>query len=258
MERADQLIAASDRIAAAYDAIASGYDAQLERNPVAAYMRKRLHLHFVSTFRPGERVLDFTAGTGLDALFLAAQGIQVSAIDASPRMIAELQKNAARCGLHIESCVLLAERLDEPEGYYCGAVSTFAGLNTIQDMPRLAAALAYSIRPHGRVVLHGLNEFCLWQVAANLLQHHGNRNGILRIGEESVQHRLYNPSALWRQAFAPYFRVHDMYALSMIAAPPLLKRFPRIATPVFGVDRFLGRIFPGAGDFFVLDLERRS
>ena len=258
MERADQLIAASDRIAVAYDAIASDYDSQLEQNPVATYMRKRLHLHFLSTFRAGERVLDFTAGTGLDAIFLASQGIQVSTIDASPRMIAELQKTAAQSGLQIDARVLLAEQMDEPDAFYDGAISTFAGLNTIQDMPKLAAALAHSLRPCGHVILHGLNEVCWWQVAANLSQRRADRNGKLRIGVESVQHRLYNPSALWRQVFAPYFSVHQMYALSVIAAPPLLKRFPRIAPLVFGVDPLLGKIFPGAGDFFVLDLERRT
>jgi 2-polyprenyl-3-methyl-5-hydroxy-6-metoxy-1,4-benzoquinol methylase len=251
------MIAAGDRIAVAYDAIAAEYDVQLERNPVAAYMRKRLHRHFAATFHPGDRVLDLTAGTGLDALFLAAQGIQVSALDVSSRMIAELQRNAAKSGLHIEARVLSAEYMDEPGGYYAGAISTFAGLNTIHDMPALAESLAHSLHPHGRVILHGLNEFCLWQAAANLLRRHADRDGMLRIGGEGVQHRLYAPLALWRQAFAPYFRLRQAYALSVVAAPPFIKRFPRIAPFVFQVDRLLGYAFPSSGDFFVLDLERR-
>lgn len=258
MASPEHMIAASNRIVVAYDAIASEYEGQLERNPVATYMRNRLHLHFVSTFRPGDRVLDFTAGTGLDAIFLSEHGIRVSAFDASSRMIEELQKKAARCGLHIDARVLLAERMDEPEGYYAGAISTFAGLNTIQDMPQLGHALAHSIRPHGHVILHGLNDLCLWQAVADLLQRRASRNGRLCIGGENVQHRLYSPLILWRQAFAPYFRVCHMYALSVVAAPPLLKQFPRIAPLVLGVDRLLGNVFPGAGDFFVLDLERRS
>jgi hypothetical protein len=124
-------------------------------------------------------------------------------------------------------------------------------------MPALAESLAHSLGPFGRVILHGLNEFCLWQAAANLLRRRADREGTLRIGGKSVQHRLYSPFALWRQAFAPYFRVHEAYALSVIAAPPLIKRFPRTAHPVFGIDRLLGKAFPGSGDFFVLDLERR-
>lgn len=254
----EHMSAASDQVAVAYDVIAAEYAVQLERNPVAVYMRKRLHRHFVSTFRPGDRVLDFTAGTGLDALFLAEQGIQVSALDVSSRMIAELEKNADRCGLHVEARVIAAERMDEPEGYYAGAISTFAGLNTIRDMPRLAESLAHSLRPNGRVILHGLNEFCLWQSAANFLRRRADRDGILRIGGASVQHRLYSPFALWRHAFAPYFQLRHAYALSVIAAPPFVMRFPRIAPLVFRVDRLLGQAFPGSGDFFVLDLERRA
>lgn len=257
MARPEHMIAVGDRIAVAYDAIATEYEVQLERNPVAAYMRRRLHRHFAATFRPGDCVLDLTAGTGLDALFLAGQGIQVSALDVSSRMIAELQQNAAKSGLHIEARVLAAEQMDGPEGYYAGAISTFAGLNTIQDMPALAQSLAHSLRPHGRVILHGLNEFCLWQAAANLLRRRAERDGVLRVGGASVQHRLYSPFALWRQAFAPYFQVRQAYALSVVAAPPFIKRFPQTAPLVFQVDQLLGWAFPSSGDFFVLDLERR-
>ncbi len=232
-------------IARAYDAIAPEYDAQLARNPVAAEMRRQLHAHFARVFHPGDRVLDFTAGTGADALYLAARGIAVTALDASPGMIAELRRNAARRGVRIEARVLAAEHLSKLDAQFDGAISTFAGLNTIDDLPRLARDLAARVKPRGRVILHALSATCLW--------HRPSR--FWKPGRSLVRHRLYNPFEL-RGAFIPYFGTREIYALSVIAAPAVVNRLPRVAPLIFRLDRALGKLFPARGDFFVLDLER--
>jgi ubiquinone/menaquinone biosynthesis C-methylase UbiE len=252
-----RMIATNDDVARVFDGIAAEYEAQLARNPVAGYMRAELHAQFARTFHCGEHILDFTAGTGIDAFFLAARGVRVTAIDISPAMIAELQRRIARRGWQIETRVLAAEHLSALGEHYDGAVSTFAGLNTILDMPRLAEDLARVIRPGGRVILHGLSEFCLWQATANVLRRRGERNGALCIGGERVAHFLYNPFALWRAAFAPHFKLRQAYGLSVVAAPALITRIGQIAPAVFWADRIVGRMLPATGDFFVLDLERR-
>ncbi len=232
-------------IARAYDAIAAEYDAQLARNPVAAEMRRQLHAHFDCVFRRGDCVLDFTAGTGADALYLAARGISVTALDASPGMIAELHRNAARRGVQVQARVLAAEHLSEFDAHFDGAISTFAGLNTIDDLPRLARDLAARVKPRGRVILHVLNATCLW--------HRPSR--FWKPGKSLVPHRLYNPFEV-SAAFIPYFSAREVYALSVIAAPAVVKRLPRVVPLIFRLDRMLGRLFPARGDFFVLDLER--
>ena len=78
------------------------------------------------------------------------------------------------------------------------------------------------------------------------------------IGKQIVQHRVYNPFALWRIAFADYFDVRRVYGLSVVAGLPLMKRFPCAGHPLFALDRILGRVFPAAGDFFVIELEKRD
>ena len=246
-------------VARAYDAIASDYDAQLAENPVASWMRGILWEHFVRTFPPRGRILDLAAGTGADACFLASRGFQVTALDASAGMIAEMERKAARRGLQIDARVLPAEHLNELQvGEFDGVISTFAGLNTIENMPRLASDLAACVKPRGRVVLHALNAFCLWESVANLLQHRGKRDGALRVGVESIPHRLYNPYTLWQSSFAPYLKLRQVYGLSLIAAPALVKRWPNFAPALFRMDLLLGNLIPIAGDFFVMDLERRD
>ncbi len=248
----------STDVAHVFDGVAAEYEAQLARNPVAGYMRAELHAHFARTFHRGDHVLDFTAGTGIDAFLLAARGVRVTAIDISPAMIAELRKNLVRRGLPIDARVLAAERLSELEERYDGAISTFAGLNLIADLPRVEENLARAVRPGGCVILHGLNRFCLWQAAASALRHRGERGGALRVGGERVAHFLYDPFALWRAAFAPHFKLRQAYGLSVVAAPALVERTGRLAPAIFLADRITGRILPAAGDFFVLDLERRA
>lgn len=248
-------------ISRAYDAIAHEYDAHLAADPVAGYMRMRLHQHLARIFQPGDCVLDLSAGTGADALYLAALGARVTALDASPDMIAQLRQSAAQRGLQVEAHVLLAERLAELDVYELdGAISTFAGLNTMDNLPRLAQNLAERLKPHGRVLLHALSAFCLWKRFA----HHGEsrpyRQDVyeVSIGGQIVPHRMYNPFTLWRMAFADYFDIRRVYALSVVASLPLVKRFPLAMHPLFALDRIAGHVLPAAGDFFVVELEKRE
>src|SRR5512143_1385181 len=142
-------------VARAYDQLARDYNLQLARNPVAGYMRTQLQAHLLRVFNAGDRVLDFTAGTGLDAHFLALHGIHVTALDASPLMIAELQQSIAGQALPIETRVLPAERLIElAADNFDGAITTFAGLNTITDRLQFASDLSSRLRPDSQLVIH--------------------------------------------------------------------------------------------------------
>jgi SAM-dependent methyltransferase len=247
-------------VARAYDAIAHEYDAHLASDPVAGYMRARLHEHMRCLFHPGDQVLDLTAGTGTDACYLAALGVQVTALDASPGMVAELKQTAARRGVQVDARMMPAECLDELDVRDLdGVISTFAGLNTMDDLPRLAQNLAERLKPHGRVLVHALNAFCLWKWVTDS-KGKPRREGIwqITIGGQVVPHRVYNPFALWRTAFAEQFDLRRAYALSVVAGLPLVKRFSFAAGPLFALDRIMGQMFPATGDFFVVELEKRD
>jgi SAM-dependent methyltransferase len=246
-------------IAQAYDRVASHYNAQLAQNPVAEYMRAQLQAHLAHVFQSGDRVLDFTAGTGLDACFLAKRAIVVTALDASPLMIAELQTASLEQSLTIEAQVLPAERLNELDARdFDGAISTFAGLNTIDNLSQLAAELHARLKPGGRLIVHALNAFCFWQWSAAILRGRPRRRHIeTDVGGQLIHHQLYSPDNLWRTHFAAHFDRQSVYALSVVAAPAIVIRWPRLACSLFALDRIIGRIVPAAGDFFVMDLMRR-
>ena len=248
-------------LARAHDALAPTYDDALARNPVAVWTRAQLWTHYARVFPPNARLLDFAAGTGADALHLAQGGAQVVALDVSAGMIAELQRRAAKRALRLDARVLPAEALGDLEiGEFDGALAAFGGLNTIDHLPRLSKNLARLLKPRGRVIVHALNSFCIWETVNRIL--HGQlplpRNELTEIGGELVPHHFYDPFAVWREAFAPEFALREVYALSVIVAPTWIRRVDRIAPLVLSLDRLVGRALPNGGDFFVMDLEKRA
>jgi ubiquinone/menaquinone biosynthesis C-methylase UbiE len=245
----------------AYDAAAAQYDATLAQNPVAVRMRECLWKHYTRVFPANARVLDFTAGTGADALFLTLRGMPVVASDISPGMLAELQRRAAEAHLEIETRVLAAEALDQFDvGAFDGAISGFAGLNTIENLPQLAHNLARVLKPRGRVILHALNSFCAWETLNHIahLRAPRARTAQTQIGGERVTLRFYNPRLLYQGTFASKFVLREIYALSVLAAPTWIQRAGSLAPMLWQLDCALGRWFPAMGDFFVMDLEKRS
>ncbi len=244
--------------AEAYDALADRYDEQMARNPVAQYMRREVQSHLARLYKPGNRVVDFTAGTGQDACFLAGRGVSVTALDASPGMIAELARAVSNAGLSVEFRVLTADRLGQLAGAgFDGAFSTFAGLNTVEDMPALARNLHACVRPRGQVLLHALNRFCLWESIARRSRGARAARRVM-VGGRPVLHQFYDPVELWRDAFQPYFDLRLMHGLSVVAWPRLVSRFPPARETLFSIDRLVGDWFPTAGDMFLLVMERRD
>jgi SAM-dependent methyltransferase len=101
----------------------------------------------------GGRVLELGIGTGRIALPLAARGVPVSGIDASPAMVAALRRKAGAAALDV---VLGDMSEDLPEGPFS---VVFAAFNTLFNLPTADAqarcmALAESrLSAEGRLVI---------------------------------------------------------------------------------------------------------
>ena len=120
----------------------------------------------------------------------------------------------------------------------------------IENTPRLDAMPRASSR--GRVIIHALNAFGSGEQGTS----RGNAT-LLRVGGENYPApAVQSVFQLWRAAFAPHFEVRQIYALSVNAAPAVVKRIRRSGAPlIFSIDRNGGKLFPALGDFFVMDLE---
>jgi SAM-dependent methyltransferase len=225
---------------AAYDAIAAEYETQVAPS---SWVRQRLWQRLDALFPAGSRVLDVTAGTGLDARYLVARGVAVTACDLSPGMLAELSRKEPSVPVRVADCNRLSEA--NLAGPFDGLISTFAGLNAAAGLDGLARAAARLVRPGGVLLLHVLGRRRLgWR-----------RRRSVRIAGVDVPHRLWSHREL-RRAFASGF------SLSRVSGQGILR-------PVDDPGRFAYRdrweravsdlpVFRALGTFVSLELIRRG
>jgi SAM-dependent methyltransferase len=210
------------QIAAAYDALAGDYDSQLAR---AQWIRARLWDRLDVLFPAGSKVLDVTAGTGLDAVHLLDRGVQVVAGDLSSEMLAQLTARAAA----VDSRVLNFNRLDHEkfDQKFDGIISTFAGLNTSADLRPFAASAAALLEGGGVLFVHLLNRWPALEILGSFFQLNWragwnslvSKERMVKFGEMSVPHYLYSPLSLYRHVFAPYFHLQRIEAQGLLAVP---------------------------------------
>jgi 2-polyprenyl-3-methyl-5-hydroxy-6-metoxy-1,4-benzoquinol methylase len=255
-------------IGRAYDAIAAEYDSQLRGD---AWMRRRLHLDYAAAFEPGMRVLDVGCGTGIDAQFLARRGVCVVGIDTSAEMLAQCRDRMARSGLadRVEARELLIQELHVlGDQQFDGIISAFASLNTVPHLLPFARDAARLVRPGGRMILHMLNRFSLWEflgyvgrgdwmAAENVGR---ERRRVFTIGGQPVQHTVYFAREAYRRYFMAGFSLRRSYGLGALRPPHTVRRLPAgVVNGLQRLDLALGDwpLVRNAGRFFVLDMERR-
>jgi SAM-dependent methyltransferase len=247
----------------AYDAVAAGYDAQVASS---SWVREALWERLDALFPAGSRVLDVTAGTGLDVRHLVDRRVAVTACDLSPGMLRELREKSPGVTTHVADF----NRLDEVElgGPFDGLIATFAGLNAAADLAPFAASAARLLRPGGVLFVHLLNRWPLADLVrsakrspvAFLRALAASLRGVrlARFGGEAVPHRLWSPRRLYARVFAPDFalrRIAGQGVLRPVDAPPTdapgrRARWERRAagTP----------LLRACGTFFTLELAHRE
>jgi len=153
---------------AAFDPVAPRYDAAFTDRLLGHWLREAVRERLA--FSPGEHVLELGCGTGVDAVWLAERGVRVTATDASPAMLAEVEAKAVRAGVADRVSVARLELTAIETSFepFDGAFSNFGALNCLAERRSLAEALAGWVRPGGRVVLVLMGPVCAWEIVWHL------------------------------------------------------------------------------------------
>lgn len=267
----------------AFSRAAPLFDSDEEHNPMAKWARRRSLTTLLKAFKPGDRVLEIGAGTGIEAIQLARRGIHVVATDAAQGMIATLSAKLADGGpAHdvadlIEPVYKPAQNLGElveryGEGTFDGVYSSMGPLNCIPDLQPVADALAELVKPGGRVILGILNRYCLWETAWYLRAGDGKRafrrwggqaEATSRPGWQDEKFTCYywNRPTIER-AFQSHFRVVKREGLPWLLPPlyldGLIKRAPGFFRSVARLDRRFAHLWPAydIGDHLLIQFER--
>lgn len=260
-------------VAQAFDAAAREYDSTFGENPIAISMRGQVWETCLEIFKPGDRILDLNAGTGIDALYLARHGISVHAIDISNEMIDLLSRKLKGQSLSaaISAEVRSFETLEElRDMHFAGALSNFGGLNCVKDLSAVARGLAGVLQADSRFIACLMGPFCLVETLA-FLRRGRLREAFRRLSTTGVQADVarysipvyYHSPHQFVSSFAPFFDLEEIYGIGIIL-PPSWKsdwaaKRKRSFKVLSRIDKILGRLplLRAVGDHYVVQLRRK-
>ncbi len=256
----------------AFDRLAPTYDSAFTFSAIGQSQREVVWKQARKIFTAGSRILELNCGTGEDALFLASEGMFVTACDASLGMLAQARKKIATASL--EARITLFDLRSEdisrlPHALrFDGVFSNFSGLNCVGDLNRVAQQLAERLEPGAPLLLCLSTRYCLWEIVYFLL--HGSPRKAFRRWKGVSQARfgglefpVYYPTvAQLRRAFAPEFRLVSIAGIGITVPPSYVEawmaRHPRLLKLLGGIDETV-RTWPGLrtwGDHMLLHLEK--
>jgi ubiquinone/menaquinone biosynthesis C-methylase UbiE len=257
-----------------FDAVAECYDDTFTTSRIGSAQRKQVWQELDRVFGPGQRILELNCGTGVDAVHMAAQGIEVWACDSSPRMIDVARRRVASSRLAAEVHLhrLPTEQIQslEPAVPFDGVFSNFGGLNCVEDLSAVARSLSSSLKPGAAAVLCVMGRYVAWEMVWFGLQGRP-KQAVRRWGRQPIAVRLGDDSvACWYRSvrnieltFRSYFRLRRWKGVGVSIPPSYLERqagrFPRIMRSLEGADPYLGRtpLLRGLADHLLLTFDKR-
>jgi 2-polyprenyl-3-methyl-5-hydroxy-6-metoxy-1,4-benzoquinol methylase len=145
---------------------------------------------------PGQRALAVADGEGRNSVWLAQQGLAVTAFDIAPRGVAKARALAARAGVTVDLHVAAVEQWDWTPAAYDVVVAIFVQFAAPPVRERMFAGMLATLRPGGLLLLQGYTP----------------RQLDYRTGGPPNADHLYTPQLL-RAAFAAHeiveLREHD-------------------------------------------------
>jgi SAM-dependent methyltransferase len=150
-----------------FDSTAQGYDLEFTETEVGKLQRAvtyRFLNDLINVAQP-RTVLELNCGTGQDALWLAQQGLNVTATDLSAEMVkATIAKTQGQNVTVLQTGIQgIGQALHDQQ--FDLIWSNFGGLNCLSapEIEKLAKDLQNLLKPDGYFVAVVMGKFCLWE-----------------------------------------------------------------------------------------------
>jgi ubiquinone/menaquinone biosynthesis C-methylase UbiE len=240
----------------AFNKQAEHYDADDLANPILLDWRKRVYDHLNLFLKPGGRILELNAGTGIDAIHLVMSGHKVHATDVSPVMIQKIREKIEQSGrqqeLSIQQCSF--ESLHAvTETSFDYIFSNFGGLNCCKDLTTVTKHLPRLLKTGGYVTWVIMPPACPWEWMQILK---GNLNAFRRLKKPGVTAHLegqyfttyYHSLSDIQISLGPEFGRVRTEGLGSVSPPPSSQAFTVAHPGLYGrlkkLDRVVGCHFP--------------
>lgn len=149
----------------AFDTYAVQYDKEFTQSPIGKLQRKRVFHFFNRLLTTKKKILEINCGTGYDAIQLAQQGHEVSALDISQGMI-EVARAKTKNGtnpLFICEDLRHVKKLQLPKTDII--FSNFGGLNCVseQDLKNVVVDFHSQLHSNGSICAVVMGSNCKWE-----------------------------------------------------------------------------------------------
>jgi SAM-dependent methyltransferase len=255
-----------------WNAAAETYEQKFSGTTVGMIRRRVVWQSLERNFHHGQRILELSCGTGIDAVFLARRGVRVLGCDISPRMIELAQQHAAREGpsrppkFRVMANEHLMELASEPR--FDGAFSNFSGLNCVEDLAQVGTTLGELLKPKARFVLCMMGRFVPFEILWFLAQAKPRR-AFHRLLEPRTHYASTSGIVVRRPSVTeierkmqPAFRLLGWKGIGIVVPPsyaePLASRVPQLMRRLARIDGRIGPlpILRNMADCVLLEFER--
>ncbi|MBX3064313.1 MAG: class I SAM-dependent methyltransferase [Anaerolineae bacterium] len=259
--------------ASPFDAVAARYDSEATDPLISRWLRGRVWKWLASLYPAGSRVLEIGCGTGEDAVWLAKQGVHVTASDVSTEMLVQAQRKAEREEVadrisFLQLDLAQAAHWELPGSSFDGAYSNFGALNCVEQWRDLGVALAAAVRPGGKIGFVVMPPFCVWESLWHAT--HGDLKTATRRWRgqsmaqiEGVRFPVYYPAPQrLRRDLGSAFEVQSLRGLGVFLPPsdiqPVVAKRPAFAKFLLRLERLTAALplFKRIGDHYWIELKR--
>lgn len=259
-------------VSEAFSRQAESFDALDVQNPILQYMRREVREQALQLLKPGDKILELNAGTGLDAVFFAEKGFGVHATDNATGMINIIKRKTGEKKLSskitVQQCSFNNLELLF-ENKFNHIFSNFGGLNCAENIQAVIQQFDSLLLPGGTATLVMMPPFCPWELT---LAFKGNfktafrrlkKNGTVSHLEGMFFYTYYYTPASVIKFFGKNFSVSSLKSMGLITPPPYLdafaRKYPSLFKMLIMIEKKLHALppFRSWGDHFILSMKKK-